>query len=136
MPTFGPDIKARFVPPLDAAMISANAVAITTAGDYPGATLVDLGSTRIGNPGNLGMWFVPSGLTGGTNVKWTLMSDADGTAGSEVTEFTSRVYTTAELEPVCIPLPPLSGRRYWRAQATSTGTYTAGSYTAWIGPIN
>jgi len=137
MSQHGSDLKSRFIPPYDNAMASHTEDAITSATSYDGA-MVDLGSTYNGGTPALGMWFVPSSdLAGGTSLQFILLSDADGTDGSEVVELTSRAFTLAAgYEPYCIPIPPHLGKRYVKARVTSVGVHSAGSVTSWVAPIN
>lgn len=137
MSTHGDSLKSRFVPTPDAAATSLDAQAITSATNYDG-DMVDLGSAYNGGAPALGMWFVPSStLAGGTSLQYILLSDADGVAGSEVVELTSRVHTLAAgYEPVCVPIPQNLGKRYVKARVTSLGVHTAGTVTAFVAPLN
>lgn len=137
MSKHGDSVKGRFVPTPDGATKSLDAQAITSATSYDG-TLIDLGSAYNGGVQALGMWFVPSStLAGGTSLQFVLLADADGTAGSEVAQITSVAQTlSAGYEPVCIPIPANLGKRYVGARVTSVGVHTAGTVTAWVGPIN
>lgn len=135
MSQHGSDLKQRYLPPKDAATVSLDAQAITSATTYQG-DFVDLGSPYTGSPTKLAMYFVPSStLAGGTSLTYKLLSDADGSAGSEVTEFTSVTQTLAAgYEPVKIPIPDNLGRQYVAGAVTSVGTHTAGTVTSWVGP--
>lgn len=137
MSKHGDSLKSRFVPTPDGATKSLSAQAITTATSYDGS-LIDLGSAYNGGTPALGMWFVPSStLAGGTSLQFILLGDADGTAGSEIAEVTAVAQTlSAGYEPYCIPIPANLGLRYVGARVTSVGVHSAGTVTAWVGPIN
>lgn len=125
----GTNLATRQIPNLDASLLSLSAQAITSAGNYDGSALIDLGPNYSGG---LSMFFIPSStLAGGTSLQFILLADADGAAGSEYAEMTSKAYPLASLPDVYqIAIP--AGLRYVKARTTSLGTFTAGSVTAGI----
>jgi hypothetical protein len=122
----GTNMAVRQIPNLDAATIALSAQAITTAGNYDGS-FIDLGPNYAGG---MDLVFIPtSTLAGGTSLQFILLADADGVAGSEYAEMTSKAYSTATLPDVYrIAIP--AGLRYVKPRVTSLGTYTAGTVTA------
>jgi len=132
MPKIGTDIKTRFIPPVDAQALCSDATAFTTDATVIGSGYVDIGSSVVGSPSGIGVWFVPKHVSGGTSVTFKLYGDASGTAGSEVLVMTSKTYTVATLEPIFMPIPDNFGYQYVAAGVTTVGAVT-GTWTAWVG---
>jgi hypothetical protein len=131
----GTNLKNIFVPMVDAEALSHDAEAITSATDYDG-DFIDLGNANNGSPNGLGLWFIPSStLAGGTSLQFILLSDADGVAGSEVVEVTSKVVALADYAPIFIAIPNNLGKRYIKARVASLGTHSAGSVTSFLGRL-
>jgi len=134
----GTDIRARYAPPVDAASVSLDAVAL--AGAALNGSFIDLGSAAPGAPTKLYAYFNPAGVfAGGTSVVFSVEMDADGVAGSGLTVRSTEAVTLAKLNSgdghTRIEIPSGKGLRYLRLVATPSGTFTGGlgKITAWIG---
>lgn len=120
MSIHGTDYLPKQMPQFDATNRLANASAITTAGTYDG-TAITLPS---GYAGGLAVVFTFTGLAGGTNITPKLL------CGGAV-EQTGPTIATASI-PAQYRFSIPAGATTVNSRVVSTGTYTAGSYSAFI----
>lgn len=107
-----------------------------TSGTITSTDVIDFGVDGMHNGNDLDIFAaITTALAGGTSVAFVMQDSADNS--TFVTQWTSRAYTTAELNaaggtPLRLGDLPAKCRRYVRMQYVIVGTYTAGALTVGI----